>query len=204
MGLSRARSALLAGLLFSVWGLGGCTARVEPIIEPEIVETTVPLGNEAMAQMQEYVTASMAALGDAYRQAIKDEEVSPAVLLLIADGFFGTAREAEEANLRDAIESRNSLARVPGDPELTVDIVTDQAEGCYIAEAVFDDRPLLAFPTAIQGIGVVVRVRLNPADELWRVDELISAAAADENPLRCPLPGEIESESPSSVVTTRG
>ncbi len=182
--------------------LAGCTEQIVTVVDTEVIETTVPEGDNAVAQMQSYATGSMAALGDAYRQAIKDNEVSPPVLLLIADGFFGTAREAEEANLRDAIEARNSLARVPGDPELLIDIVTDQAEGCFIAEAIFDDRPLLAFPTAIKGIPVVVRIRFNPNDELWRIDELISALKADDNPLRCPLPGEIEQEAPSTFATT--
>jgi hypothetical protein len=194
----------LASTLATVVGAGllaSCTEQVVAVVDTQVIDTTIPQGDAAVAVMQSYATSSMAALGDAYRQAIKDEEVSPAVLLLLADGFFGTAREAEEANLRDAIEVRNSLARLPGDPELVIDIVTDQAEHCFIAEAVFDDRPLLAFPTAIQGIPVVVRIRYNPNDELWRIDELISAVKADDNPLRCPLPGEVEQE--TAVATTR-
>jgi hypothetical protein len=182
--------------------LAGCAAQVVPTIDTELPETTVPAGDAAKFRVQAYATQSMAAMGDAYRQAIKDNEVSDSAMVLLGDGFSANARDAEEANLRDAIQSRNSLARVPGDPELLIDIVTDQADGCYIVEAAFDDRPLLAFPTAIRGIPVVARFRLNSTDEIWRIDELISAVRADENPLRCPLPGEVQQDTPSTVVTT--
>jgi hypothetical protein len=199
---TRWRRAAFVALLLSTALVAACTRQVVPTISTEVLDTTVPEGDAAVARVQEYAEGSMAALGDAYRQAIKDNEIGPPALLLLADGFFGNAREAEEANLRDAIESRNSLARVPGDPELLIDIVTDQAEGCFIAEAVFDDRPLLAFPTAIQGIDVLVRFRMNPNDEIWRIDELISAVRADNNPLRCPLPGETLQELATTVVIT--
>lgn len=144
----------------------------------------------------------MAALGDAYRQAIVEAEVTDAVLLLLTDGFAGTARDAEEANLRDAIQSRNSLARTPADPALIIDIVTDETDDCRIAEAEFDDRPLLAFPTAIAGIAVVVRMRSDPDDQLWRIDELFSAVQADDNPVRCPAPGEVSPLRPALTVAS--
>jgi hypothetical protein len=168
----------------------GCTRTVTAPIPSDALDTTVPAGNARIAFLQERSNAAMAALGDAYRQAIKDGEVSAPVLVFLADGFSGTAREAEEANLRDAIPARNSLARAPGDPVLTVDIVTDDEDGCMIAEAEFDDRPLLAFPTAIEGISVIFRIRQDPNDELWRIDELLTAKQADDNPIRCPLVGE--------------
>jgi hypothetical protein len=168
----------------------GCTRTVTAPIPSDALDTTVPAGNARIAFLQERSNAAMAALGDAYRQAIKDGEVSAPVLVFLADGFSGTAREAEEANLRDAIPARNSLARAPGDPVLTVDIVTDDEDGCMIAEAEFDDRPLLAFPTAIEGISVIFRIRQDPNDELWRIDELLTAKQADDNSIRCPLVGE--------------
>jgi hypothetical protein len=168
----------------------GCTRTVTAPIPSDALDTTVPAGNARIAVLQERSNAAMAALGDAYRQAIKDSEVSAPVLVFLADGFSGTAREAEEANLRDAIPARNSLARAPGDPVLTVDIVTDDEDGCMIAEAEFDDRPLLAFPTAIEGISVIFRIRQDPNDELWRIDELLTAKQADDNSIRCPLVGE--------------
>jgi hypothetical protein len=122
--------------------------------------------------------------------------------VLLADGFAGTARDAEEANLRDAIQSRNSLARTLADPGLLIDIVTDETDDCMIAEAEFDDRPLLAFPTAIAGLAVVVRMRMDPDDQLWRVDELISASQADDNPVLDNAPGELSQLRPGSTSST--
>ncbi len=192
--------AAICGLATGVV-LASCSAPFAPP-STDPLDTTLPASDSAVRRMQERASASMAALGDAYRQAITDTEVTDAVLLLLADGFAGTARDAEEANLRDAIQSRNSLARTPADPALLIDIVTDETEDCLIAEAEFDDRPLLAFPTAIAGIAVVVRMRSHPDDQLWRIDELFSAARADDNPVRCPAPGEISPVRPASTSST--
>ena len=194
------RRQIISALMIYPLVLGACAAPyATPTSDP--LDTTLPASDSAVRRMQEQSSASMAALGDAYRQAIADGDVSDAVLLLLADGFAGTARDAEEANLRDAIPSRNSLARTPADPELIIDIVTDETPDCMIAEAEFDDRPLLAFPTAIAGIAVVVRMRRNPDDELWRIDELLSAQQADDSPIRCPAPGEI-SQLRATTTTT--
>jgi hypothetical protein len=183
---------LVVSVLMMTGLLSGCGPKfAPPTTDP--LDTRLPASDSAVRTMQGLASVSMAALGDAYRQAIADGEVSEAVLLLLTDGFAGTARDAEEANLRDAIQSRNSLARNPSDPELIIDIVTDETEDCLIAEGEFDDRPLLAFPTAIAGIAVVVRMRRNIDDEIWRIDEFLSAAQADENPIRCPAPGEFGS-----------
>ncbi len=196
------REQTISALMVFPLVLGACSAPyAAPTTDP--LDTTLPAADSAVRRMQEQASASMAALGDAYRQAIADADVTDAVLLLIADGFAGTARDAEEANLRDAIPSRNSLARTPADPELIIDIVTDETPDCMIAEAEFDDRPLLAFPTAIAGIAVVVRMRKDPDDELWRIDELLSAQQADDNPIRCPAPGELSQlRSTTSSPTT--
>lgn len=201
VGFSIRITAAKAASVFVAAGLGlsVCSAPFAPP-STDPLDTTLPASDSAVRRMQERASASMAALGDAYRQAITDTDVTDAVLLLLADGFAGTARDAEEANLRDAIQSRNSLARTPADPALIIDIVTDETEDCMIAEAEFDDRPLLAFPTAIAGIAVVVRMRSDSDDELWRIDELFSAAQADDNPVRCPAPGEL---SPLRQATTR-
>jgi outer membrane murein-binding lipoprotein Lpp len=204
------RIGLVSMLSFAVTvvvsiAVSGCTRTITAPIPSDDLETTVPAGNARVAVLQQRVDSTMAALGDAYRQAIKDNEVTNPVIVFLGDGFSGAAREAEEANLRDAILSRNSLARTPGDPVLLVDIVTDDEDGCMIAEAEFDDRPLLAFPTAIQGISVVFRMRQDLNDELWRIDELITAQQADDNPIRCPLSGELPPTVPpvpSTVAST--
>jgi hypothetical protein len=192
------RISLVAGLMLMI---SACTRTINAPIPSDDLETTVPAGNARVAVLQQRADSSMAALGDAYRQAIKDGEVTNPVLVFLGDGFSGGAREAEEANLRDAILSRNSLARSPGDPLLLVDIVTDDEDGCMIAEAEFDDRPLLAFPTAIQGIPVVFRMRQDLNDELWRIDELIAPQQADDNPVRCPLVGDLPPTVPPIAST---
>jgi hypothetical protein len=158
--------------------------------------------------MQEFADLAMAAMGDAYRLAAAQGEITEAALVFLRDGFGGTALEGEESNLADAIDFRNSLARVPGNPGLLIDIVTDQTPECLVAEAEFDDRPLLAFPTANAGVPVVVRMRQSLDEAVWRVDVLVSPEQASLNPVRCPeyVEGDdaaLNTGSSTSAVTTR-
>jgi hypothetical protein len=187
----RTRQAFLYTLLCLVLGasmlfVGACTRTRYAPPDPELLETTVPPIDQTRAAAQQYATLAMAALGDAYRLALESEEVGEGVLVLLQDGFAGTALEGEESNLRDAIEVRNALARVPGDPLLLVSTVVDQTSSCVVVQASFDDRPLLAFPTAPSGVPVFARIRATEDDSVWRIDVLVSPQQASLNPVRCP------------------
>ncbi len=127
----------------------------------------------------------MAALGDAYRFSTEAGEVNDAALASLSDGFSGVAYDAEEANLRDAVDSRNALARVPANPDLFIDIVVEGTDQCQVAEAVFDDRPLQAFPVADEGIPVIVRIVGAPDEPIWRIDVLASVAQLGGRRVSC-------------------
>jgi hypothetical protein len=178
------RRVLISWLL--VTSLTGCTRTVIAVPDTLPPETSIPSGDLLRAAMQEYADLAMAAMGDSYRLAASQGEVSEAAVVFLRDGFGGTALEGEESNLADAIDFRNSLARVPGNPRLLIDIVTDQTPVCLVAEAEFDDRPLLAFPTANAGVPVVARMRQTADEAVWRVDVLVSPEQASLNPVRCP------------------
>jgi hypothetical protein len=166
-------------------------------------DTTIAAGDLAERLMQERANLVMAALGDAYRVATEAEIVTDDTVAILRDGFAFTALEAEEANLRDALEFRNALARVPANPELFIDVVTEEIPGCQVAEAIFDDRPLLAFPTAVDGQPVFVRMLQSPDDDVWRVDVLMSPEQAEGNPVSCPLGAIPAPESPSTSTTIK-
>ncbi len=151
------------------------TVAAEPGAEPPTPEQDA----------QQRVDLSMAALGDAYRTSINAEGVNDASLASLSDGFTGTAYDAEEANLRDAMDARNALARVPDNPLLTIDIIIEGTDKCQVAKAVFDDRPLLAFPTAGNGLPVVVRLVLDPEQPIWRIDVLASEAQLSGREVAC-------------------
>jgi hypothetical protein len=164
-------------------------------------DTTIAPADLAERQMQERANLVMAALGDAYRVSTEAEIVTDDAVAILRDGFAFTALEAEEANLRDALDFRNALARTPADPELFIDVVTEEIPGCQVAEAIFDDRPLLAFPTAVDGQPVFVRMLQSPDDDVWRVDVLVSPEQAEGNPVTCPLGAIPAPESPSTSTT---
>lgn len=161
-------------LALSLLGVGGCTkAHLVP-------DTTFPLAEGEAAgtpesQAQERVDVAMAALGDAYRLATSSDEVTEPALAAIADGFAGTAYDAEEANLRDALDTRKALAAVPANPLLYIDEILEGTDTCQVAKAVLDDRPLQAFPVAGEGIPVIVRLTATePEQPTWRIDVLAS------------------------------
>ncbi len=158
---------------------------------PLVPDTTFPLAEgeapgtpESIAQQR--TDASMAALGDAYRLATSSEEVTEPALAAIADGFAGIAYDAEEANLRDALDTRKALAAVPANPLLFIDKVLEGTDTCQVAEAVFDDRPLQAFPVAGEGIKVIVRLSATePEQPTWRIDVLASAEQLSGRKVSC-------------------
>jgi hypothetical protein len=151
------------------------TVAADPGVEPPTPEQDA----------QTRVDLVMAALGDAYRTSIAADGVNDASLASLSDGFAGTAYDAEEANLRDAMDARNALARAPENPTLAIDIITEGTDKCQVAKAVFDDRPLLAFPTAGAGLPVFVRLVLDPEQPIWRIDVLASEAQLSGREVAC-------------------
>jgi hypothetical protein len=177
---------LSALTITTVCVLSSCTRTRYAPPDPEVLETTLPPDDQVKTAVQQYATLAMAAMGDAYRLAVESEDATEGALILLRDGFTGAALEGEEANLRDAIDVRNALARVPGDPQLSVNVVTDQTATCVVVQAEFDDRPFLAFPTASSGDPVIARFRETEGDSVWRIDVLVSPDQASLNPVRCP------------------
>jgi hypothetical protein len=201
------RSTLVGVLIFVMIGapaaLTSC-AKANLVIDTTIAASEADQGKSPEENMQERADLAMAALGEAYRLSLNASAVNDASLASLSDGFAGIAYDAEEANLRDALDTRNAVARDPADPDLLIDTVLEGTEICQIAKAVFDDRSLQAFPVAGEGISVIVRMTTSVDDPIWRVDVLASegqlagrkVACSDVSPSRTTLP-------PKSTTTTK-
>jgi hypothetical protein len=189
----------LAGILLSLLIPVGC-AKANLVPDTTLPASEDPNVNQTPEDLaQGRVDLVMAALGDAYRDSVVTSEVTERAVASLLDGFAGVAYEAEEANLRDAIDNRNSLARVPANPALYVDIVIEGTDQCQVVEAVFDDRPLQAFPVAGEGIPVVVRLISATDEPVWRIDLLASAAQLSGRPVTC---SDVSQARVTQVATT--
>ncbi len=187
-------SSLASQLLRAVLALGvsasclaGCSASPSLVVDTTVVVESSSAGvattiADPVAQAQVVATVAMVSMGEAYRTLSKAKRITGPGDDWLALAFSGTALTAEKANLRDMGRSRSSLAATPGDPVLTVVAVDEHRAGCQVIRAVFDDRPLLAFPTS--GSGVTVVLRLERTDR-WRIAVLVARAKVGARPLTC-------------------
>ena len=187
-------SSFTAQLLKALLALGvtascsaGCSASPSLVVDTTVVVNRSSAGvattvADPVAQAQVVATVAMVSMGEAYRTLATAKRTTGPSDDWLALAFSGTALTAEKANLRDMARSPSSLAATPGDPVLSVVAVDEHRAGCQVIRAVFDDRPLLAFPTS--GSGVKVVLRLERTDR-WRIAVLVAQAKVGSRPLTC-------------------
>lgn len=140
---------------------------------------TIPGPGDATTQAQAAADAAMTWVGEAYRLLTRDGKVSDAGLRQLAAGYSGRALAAEARVYRQYGSDPSALSTFPANPVLEVDGVIDQAPGCFVVRARFDENPILAFPVDSAGIDVVAVLR--ERDGFWKISTLArSTAAADE------------------------
>lgn len=179
--------ALCVVAIFATGWLAGCSASPSLVPDTTVVVDSSRAGVAAtvadpVAQAQIVATVAMVSMGEAYRTLSKAKRTSGTGDDWLALAFSGTALTVEKANLRDMARSRSSLAATPGDPVLTVVAVDEQRAGCRVIRAVFDDRPLLAFPTSAAGVNVMLRLERT---DRWRIAILAAQVKVGVRPLTC-------------------
>ncbi len=77
----------------------------------------------------------------------------------------------------------SALSSSPRDPVLAVRAVTESSTGCFVVLAVFDENPLLAFPTESEGIDVVAVLR--DRGGFWKVTALTRSVPGADGRIDC-------------------